>query len=108
MDQELRIEVAYARPEKQWLLEITLPAESSIEDAILRSGILDLCPELSHTALSVGIYGKLRPLTHRVQHGDRIEIYRSLLKDPREARRERHEETRTSPRPRHPHPQKRH
>lgn len=108
MDQELRIEVAYARPERQWLLEITLPVDSSIEEAILRSGILDLCPELRHTALAVGIFGKLRPLTHRVQHGDRVEIYRALLKDPREARRERHEETRTSPRPRHPSPRKRH
>lgn len=106
MQQDLTVEVAYAKPERQWLIETKVPPQSSIVDAIRHSGILDLCPELVAEQLVVGIFGKLRLLTHPLQNGDRVEIYRPLLKDPREARRERHQENGISHRHRFQTPQR--
>ena len=81
------VEVAYARPDSQFLLKIQVPPGSNIETAIKASGILDRYPEIALTDGRVGIFGKPHGLTDPVKAGDRIEIYRPLNIDPMAARR---------------------
>lgn len=83
----IKVEVAYARADKQWLLLVELSKGSTLHAAILRSGVLHECPEIDLTKQQVGIFSKQRELTDIVNDGDRIEIYRALLIDPKEARR---------------------
>ena len=85
----MRIEVAYAKPEQQTLLSVELPEGSTAEAAILASGILDRYPEIDLQQHKIGIFGKLCKLDQRLKAGDRVEIYRPLLIDPKEARRNR-------------------
>jgi hypothetical protein len=84
---QLQIEVAYAAPARQSLLKIIIQPGSTIQAAIEQSGILTMFPEIDLNVQKVGIFGKSRQLTDIVQNGDRIEIYRPLLIDPKEARR---------------------
>lgn len=83
----INIEIVYASPTEQCLLALTVPADSTLRDAIEASGILQTFPELELNELRVGVFSKPRELTDLVQEGDRIEIYRRLLIDPKEARR---------------------
>ena len=86
----INAEIVYATPIKQLLLAITLPAHCNVADAIKLSGILTQCSELEQQAvksLNVGIFSIPCSLEREVQQGDRIEIYRPLRHDPKEARR---------------------
>lgn len=83
------IEVAYATAEKQHLLNLDVPEGSTVEQAIRRSGILDMCPEIDLNHQKVGIWGKLSALDQPLRPRDRAEIYRPLKADPKEARRKR-------------------
>ncbi|OGT35137.1 MAG: hypothetical protein A3F11_07675 [Gammaproteobacteria bacterium RIFCSPHIGHO2_12_FULL_37_14] len=83
----ITIEVAYAKPDQQPIIEVSVPADSTIEHAIQCSGILLLFPEIDLNQQAVGIFGKQMQLSDRVHEGDRVEIYRSLLFDPKELRR---------------------
>ncbi|MFM2476343.1 RnfH family protein [Celerinatantimonas sp. MCCC 1A17872] len=83
---ELNIEVVYALPEKQTLLSEIVDEGTTIEQAIAQSGIFQHHPELKGQALQVGIFSRAAKLTDQVQDGDRIEIYRPLLADPKELR----------------------
>lgn len=83
----IHIEVVYATPAEQCLLALSVPAETTIQAAIQTSGVLERFPELELAALRVGVFSKPRQLHDQVQEGDRIEIYRRLLVDPKEARR---------------------
>ena len=83
----IHIEVVYATPAEQCLLALTVPVGTSIQSAIATSGILQKFPELELSSLRVGIFSKPRELADIVKEGDRIEIYRRLLIDPKEARR---------------------
>ena len=85
----LKIEVAYAKPEQQVILELSLPDGASVEEAIKASGLLDRFPEIDAENLSTGIFSKPCPLNRRLKNGDRVEIYRPLVQDPKEARRQR-------------------
>jgi len=85
----IRIEVAYAREETQRILTLEVTEGTTIETAIDRSGVLDLFPEIDLLQQKVGVFGKTKKLTDIVQAGDRIEIYRPLVIDPKEARRKR-------------------
>lgn len=86
---KIRVEVAYATPQRQKILCIEIPENSTLKQAIECSGILALFPEIDVNTQKVGIFGKQRKLSGRVQAGDRVEIYRPLLMDPKEARRQR-------------------
>lgn len=87
---EIRVEVCYAAgPDQAFLLALDLPAGSTIRSAIERSGVLACAPELDPETFQVGIYGKLRTLDTVLREQDRVEIYRSLIADPKEARRRR-------------------
>ena len=85
----IAVEVAYATPQKQHLLAVNVPANSSVEDAIKRSGILEQCPEVDLSQQKVGVWGKICSLEQILVAQDRAEIYRSLKADPKEARRKR-------------------
>jgi uncharacterized protein len=84
---QLVVEVIYARPDTQQGIIIKLPQGSTIRAAIERSRIMETFPEIDLAINRVGIYGELRNLGDSVQDGDRVEIYRPLLVDPKEARR---------------------
>ena len=85
----LRIEVAYALAERQVLIPLHLPPHSTVEEAILRSKIVEQFPEIDLSSAKVGIFGKLSKLTAVLRDGDRIEIYRPLLADPKALRKQR-------------------
>lgn len=85
----IRVEIAYALPENQCLLMVDVAPGSSIETALRASGILALFPHIDLTKQKVGVFGRVHPLSDLVSEGDRIEIYRPLWQDPKEARRAR-------------------
>lgn len=82
-----RVEVAYALPDRQILLTLEVPDACTVGQAIVLSGILQHFPNIDLKRNKVGIFGQLTDLQHLLQAGDRIEIYRPLIKDPKEARR---------------------
>ncbi|PYY71838.1 RnfH family protein [Pseudomonas jessenii] len=83
------VEVVYAAVDRQALLTVTVPAGTTVRAALLRSAVAEEFPELDLTHCAVGIFGKVvaDPESRAVQAGDRIEIYRPLLADPKEVRR---------------------
>lgn len=84
---EIRVEVAYALPQRQDILALALPAGSTVRQAIEASGIRELYPEIDLSIQKVGIFGRLAKLEEVLRHGDRVEIYRPLKADPKEVRR---------------------
>ncbi|MCG5499606.1 RnfH family protein [Ectothiorhodospira lacustris] len=88
-DERLRVEVAYARSDRQWVLEVSLPQGATVEDAIRESGILDKVPEIDLAVNKVGVYGKLAKLNAVLNQRDRVEIYRPLIADPKQVRKKR-------------------
>jgi len=84
-----RVQVAYATPARQEVIDVTLPAGATIEDAIRLSGMLARFPEIDLSRNRVGIYGEVARLQDPVHDGDRVEIYRPLQVDPKEIRRAR-------------------
>lgn len=85
----MRAQVAYALPDEQVVIEIELPAGATVGDAIRASGILGRFPQIDLAHVAVGIFGERAALADVVTEGDRVEIYRPLLADPKEARRRR-------------------
>ncbi len=85
----IRVQVAYARADQQLVLTVDVPMDASVERAIRDSGILARFPEIDLERHAVGIFGARVALDDVVQAGDRIEIYRPLQVDPKEARRRR-------------------
>ena len=88
-DDNLEIEVAYARPDAQVLLVERVAAGTTVETAIRQSGVLERFPEIDLSTNKVGIFGKLTKLDQTLRNKDRIEIYRPLIADPKESRRKR-------------------
>ena len=86
-----RVEVAYAPPSRQEVIEIAARPGSTIEQVIHESGLLERFPEIDLARNRVGIFGEIASLRDPVRDGDRVEIYRPLLADPKEARRRRAE-----------------
>jgi putative ubiquitin-RnfH superfamily antitoxin RatB of RatAB toxin-antitoxin module len=85
----LTVEVAYALPRRQLILELQVVAGSTAEQAIHASGILEQFPGLDLKNSKVGIFGKPCKLTDTLSNGDRVEIYRPLIADPKEIRKQR-------------------
>ncbi|MFZ4699902.1 MAG: RnfH family protein [Candidatus Methylumidiphilus sp.] len=85
----MRIEVAYAKPDGQIILTLDLPEGTTAEAAIIHSGILQRFPEIDLAQNKIGIFSKLCKLDQQLKAGGRVEIYRPLLADPKEARRDR-------------------
>ncbi|CAO96020.1 RnfH family protein [Erwinia tasmaniensis] len=88
---DIAIEVVYALPEKQYLYNVKVPQGSSVEQAIIASGLLQLRPEIDLQENKVGIFSRPVKLHDEVNGGDRVEIYRPLIADPKDLRRQRAE-----------------
>lgn len=83
----ITVEVAYAPPGEQNLLEVKLKAGATVEQAIIQSGVLQAYPEIDlEQHNKVGIFGKISRLDQPLQAGDRVEIYRPLKADPKVVR----------------------
>jgi hypothetical protein len=84
---EIRVEVVYALPERQYLRTVKLEEGSSVEQAVKASGLLELRSDIDLKQNKLGIYSRPVKLSDTVNDGDRIEIYRPLIADPKELRR---------------------
>ncbi|WP_437887795.1 RnfH family protein [Phytobacter sp. V91] len=93
MPGKIVVEVAYALPEKQYLQRVTVDEGSTIEQAIVASGLLELRTDIDLAKNKIGIYSRPAKLHDLVGEGDRIEIYRPLIADPKELRRQRAEQS---------------
>ena len=89
MPNEILIEVAFALPQKQIIIPIKVKAGVTAQEAIKASGIIKKFPEIDLNINQIGIFGKLTQLDHVMRDRDRIEIYRPLIADPKEIRRQR-------------------
>lgn len=85
----VNIEVAYATPDAQALIELVLPVGSTVQQAIEMSGILQRFTEIDLAVNQVGIFSQPCSLQQVLQADDRVEIYRPLVHDPKDARRAR-------------------
>lgn len=88
----LKVSVAYVGPETQVLRPMEVRPGTTAGAAIESSGILALCPEIDLGCYKVGIFGRLIALDQTLEDGDRVEIYRPLIADPKETRRRRADE----------------
>ena len=88
-DAMLEIEVAYATPKQQKIIILEVDNKTTVEQAIDASKIADLFPQQDFKTAQVGLFGKNCSRDTVLQQGDRIEIYRPLLCDPKQARRNR-------------------
>ncbi len=86
------VEVAYARDDRQVILPVNVPVGTTAEQAILFSGILEQFPEIDLASNKIGIFSKLSKPVTELKAGDRVEIYRPLIADPKEVRRKREAE----------------
>ena len=83
------VEVAYALKEKQTILELTVQDNCTVQQAITQSNIIAKYPQIDLTKDKVGIFGKLVKLDTALREKDRVEIYRPLIADPKEVRKQR-------------------
>jgi putative ubiquitin-RnfH superfamily antitoxin RatB of RatAB toxin-antitoxin module len=79
----MKIGIAYALPHRQVWINVEMPDGATIQDAIERSGILKQFPEINLEQQKVGIFSKISKLDTVLNDGDRVEIYRSLTRDPK-------------------------
>ncbi len=86
---KITIELIYALPNEQELITIQVEESTQIKEAIIISGILEKYPEINLSNNPVGIFSQKVSLDSKIRQGDRIEIYRPLKIDPKEARRKR-------------------
>jgi putative ubiquitin-RnfH superfamily antitoxin RatB of RatAB toxin-antitoxin module len=85
----IEVEVAVAAADGPVVLEVRLPAGSTVAEAIAASGILTQFPGMNLAPHAIGVFGRVVPLSHVLKPGDRVEIYRPLTADPKRLRRER-------------------
>jgi len=87
--QNICVEVVYATPERQELVSLEICAGSTLADAIAESGLPDMFDNFEVDPSRVGIFGQKSTLDQVLSNGDRVEIYRPLIADPKEVRRQR-------------------
>lgn len=83
----LQVEICYASPTEQCLKTLEVAQGSTVLEVIQSSGLLEEFPEIDALSERVGIFGRSVSLETVVKAGDRVEIYRALLRDPKETRR---------------------
>ena len=89
MADTIKIEVVYALPSRQEVVQLTLPAGSTLQQALEASGLLAKYPEIDLAKGKFGIYSKIAKLDTVLRDRDRVEIYRPLIADPKEVRKQR-------------------
>lgn len=84
----MEVEVAYARPDRQRIVTLQVPEGTTMSEAARLSGIDELFPEINLDDIDMGIFGKVikKPAEHQLREGDRVELYRALKIDPKQAR----------------------
>lgn len=88
----MQVEVAYATPDKQKIIPVRIAAGATVHDCIVRSNITQHFADIDLDQQKVGIWSKATKLDAQPRDGDRIEIYRPLIADPKEVRRRRAEQ----------------
>ena len=99
-NETLRVRVVYALPGQQADVSLQVKAGTTVTDAVARSGLLQKFPEAAARPLACAVFGRAVPLTYELRDGDRIEILRPLLIDPKQSRREAAERSRLNSRAR--------
>ena len=89
MNDKMTIEIAYATPELQKIIECDFDLGVSPRDAVRQSGIRQYFADIDPDSCKLGVFGKSISEDYDLVDGDRIEIYRPLIADPREVRRQR-------------------
>lgn len=92
MTDSISIEVTYALPQRQDVIHLKLSSDSTVQQAIEASGLLQRHSEIDLKKNKVGVYGKLVKLDTLLHERDRVEVYRPLIADPKESRKKRAEE----------------
>lgn len=89
MSDSMRVEVVYALPQKQEMFTVDLPIGATVRQAIEACGILQKYPEIDLAKNKLGVFAKLAKPDAALRDGDRVEIYRPLIADPKEVRKQR-------------------
>ncbi len=89
VEEYVDIKVVFALRDQQWLTSLTVPELTTLEDAVQLSQILDHVPEQDKAQLVFGINGRVKPHHTKLNQGDRVEVYRPRLVNPKEQRRQR-------------------
>ncbi|WP_421911383.1 RnfH family protein [Marinobacter sp.] len=84
----IRVEVAFARPDRQEIISLSVEEGTTAVEAVKRSGIVAIFPEVDPESDDMGVFGKVikNPSAHELRDGDRVEVYRPLQIDPKQAR----------------------
>ncbi len=89
MAESINVEVVYALPQRQEIIRLKLPEGSTVQQAVAASGLLQKHPEIDFARNKLGIFGKLSKPETTLRERDRVEIYRPLIADPKEVRKQR-------------------
>jgi putative ubiquitin-RnfH superfamily antitoxin RatB of RatAB toxin-antitoxin module len=79
----MKVSIVYALAKRQLWLNVEVPEGATLREAIERSGLLAQCPEIDLDRQKVGVFGKVSALETTLAEGDRVEIYRPLIADPK-------------------------
>jgi len=88
-DEWFEVEVSYAQPDEQIIVPLKIAPGTTLEQAILQSGILNRFTGIDLAKNKMGVFGKVAKKDVPLKPGDRVEIYRPLIADPKEARKKR-------------------
>ncbi|MEA1890729.1 MAG: RnfH family protein [Pseudomonadota bacterium] len=91
-EETMHIDVIFAVPDEQAVINVELPAQSTLDDAIRESKIMEKYPEIDLEVNKTGVFGKPAKRDAVLHPGDRVEIYRPLIADPKEMRKQRAKE----------------
>lgn len=86
---QIAIELAFALPQEQVLLTLRVPVGCTVAQAVLQSGIHQQFPDFDFNACKTGIWSRVVPDTQELKSGDRVELYRPLIADPKDTRKAR-------------------
>lgn len=89
MPDQISVEVVYALPNKQEIFSVKLPEGGTARQAVEASGVLQKYPEIDLAKNKLGVFAKLTKPDAALRHRDRVEIYRPLIADPKEVRKQR-------------------
>ena len=87
--EKITVEIAYTRPEEQVIIPLEVTPGTTVEQAVRESGVLERFPEIDLAVNKLGIFGKMAKKDAALREGDRVEIYRPLIADPKEVRKRR-------------------
>lgn len=89
MAEMISVEVVYAIPQKQEIFSLNVPQGSTVRQAIEACGVLEKYPEIDLAKNKLGVFAKLTKADTLLRNRDRVEIYRPLIADPKEVRKQR-------------------